>query len=112
RNGEPLTLIRTVNYRIKKDGSYAIRGTDGTYSRDHPIRTRNYLVGMDYELNVETVNEIELPENWPEPKFPLVQGFEDSRLVQWRGELQTLSTVRELTTAGWCEQCLAPILSG
>ena len=38
-----------------------------------------------------------------------MRGFEDSRLFKWNGALWTLSTVRELTPEGWCEQVLAPI---
>jgi hypothetical protein len=109
-SGAPSLLVRTVNYRITPEGVYAIRGRDGTYSREHPINTRNYLLNLDYELNVQFSAEIELPENWPEAKYDLVRGFEDSRLFQWHNQLCTLSTVRELNAGGWCEQVLAPIL--
>jgi hypothetical protein len=56
--------------------------------------------------------ELKLPENWPAPKYNLVLGFEDSRLFGWDGQLWTLSTVRELTEEGWCEQVLSPLVAG
>ena len=64
---------------------------------------------LNSELSVKESVELALPDDWPEPKFDLVRGFEDSRLFEWHGQLWTLSTVRELTPEGWCEQVLAPI---
>jgi glycosyltransferase involved in cell wall biosynthesis len=105
----PIVLVRTVNYEITPEGVYAIRGTDGSYSRDNPISTRNYLCVLDHGLNLKAVRELALPTNWPEPKFDLVRGFEDSRLFEYGGILHTVSTVRELTEEGWCEQVLAQV---
>ena len=108
-NGTPLVLLRTVNYKITPEGVYAIRGYDGSYNRDHPINTRNYLVTLDHALDYKESHELALPSNWPEPKFDLVRGFEDSRLFKYGGILYTSSTVRELTSEGWCEQVLAQV---
>jgi hypothetical protein len=103
RHGLPRVLVRAVNYTITPEGQYVIRGTDGTCNNSNPINTRNYVLrgGEVYELG--------LPSLWPEPLYPLVRGFEDSRLFEWNDQLWTLSTVRELTSEGWCEQVLAPI---
>jgi len=109
QDGKPLVLVRTVNYTINARGEYEIRGPGHSCNHTNPIRTVNYLVRLDDRLDFVGSDEIKLPVDWPEPKFPLVRGFEDSRLVQWQKQLYTLSTVRELTTEGWCEQCLAPI---
>jgi glycosyltransferase involved in cell wall biosynthesis len=114
-NGKPMALVRSVNYTITPEGVYAIRGSDGSCNRNNPISTRNYLVGLDHELAIESSHELALPPNWPEPKFDLVRGFEDSRLFEWGasgalGTLYTLSTVRELTPEGWCDQVLASVL--
>jgi glycosyltransferase involved in cell wall biosynthesis len=114
-NGKPFVLVRTVNYRIMSDGQYAIRGSDGRCDRDHPISTRNYLVGLAAGLAIESSYELALPVSWPDPKFDLVRGFEDGRLFEWGasgalGMLYTLSTVRELTPEGWCDQVLASVL--
>jgi glycosyltransferase involved in cell wall biosynthesis len=103
--GKPLILVRTVNYTITGDGQYRIRASDGSLAGDNPICTRNFI-GSD----VDGWREIALPENWSEPKYSLVLGFEDSRLFQWQGGFHTLSTVRELTHEGWCEQVLASLV--
>ncbi|HKF54717.1 MAG TPA: glycosyltransferase [Blastocatellia bacterium] len=110
-NGKPLVLVRTVNYTITEGGEYAIRSPDGSDSGNrYPIDTRNYLVALASDGVVERVTDIALPTNLPEPQYQLVRGFEDSRLFEWRGELWSLSTVRELNPEGWCEQVIAPIV--
>jgi hypothetical protein len=109
-NGKPLVLVRTINYLITEDGRYAIRSPDGSDSgSDWPISTRNYLVALGGPV-AELVTDIALPTNLPEPQYQLVRGFEDTRLFEWRGELWSLSTVRELNSQGWCEQVIAPIV--
>lgn len=107
--GQPLALVRTVNYRIMSDGQYAIRGSDGRCDRGNPISTDNYLVSLSAELTIESSHQLALPAPWPKPEFDLVRGFEDSRLFEWEDQLCAISTVRELTKEGWCEQVLASI---
>jgi glycosyltransferase involved in cell wall biosynthesis len=110
-NGQPLILVRTVNYVITEEGRYAIRSADGTAcGADYPIDTRNYLLSLDGNGNATRVSELTCPSNLPAPRFELVRGFEDSRLFEWNRELWTLSTVRELTPQGLCEQVLAPLV--
>lgn len=108
-NGQALAIVRSVNYTITPEGAYSVLGADGSFSRSHPIRTCNYLVRFDRALAPTDIHELANPKDWPEPKFDLVIGFEDSRLFTWSGNLWTLSTVRELTPEGWCEQVLAPV---
>jgi glycosyltransferase involved in cell wall biosynthesis len=107
--GQPCVLVRTVNYRIMPDGQYALRGSESRCDGDHPISTCNYLVGLSAQLTVESSHQLALPASWPEPQFKLVCGFEDSRLFEWNDQLYTISTVRELTPEGWCEQVLASV---
>jgi glycosyltransferase involved in cell wall biosynthesis len=107
--GRPTAIVRTVNYTITPQGTYSVLGSDGSFSRSHPIRTRNYLVCFSGALAIEEAHELAPPPVWPEPEFDLVLGFEDSRLFEWAGSLWALSTVRELTPEGWCEQVLAPV---
>ena len=52
-----------------------------------------------------------MPKTLPPPAFKLVLGFEDSRLFEWQDRLWTISTVRELTREGWCEQVIAEIIT-
>ena len=101
-DGQPITLVRTVNYRITPEGQYVSRQGDVTADGIPIIRTRNFISSND-----GVWGELASPANWPSPQFDLVRGFEDSRVFQWRGQFYTLSTVRELTHTGWCEQVLA-----
>jgi glycosyltransferase involved in cell wall biosynthesis len=109
---KPLVLVRTVNYTITPEGGYAIRGADGSDSSitgHNPINTRNFLVDLHDDLSVKGSRELLLPESLPPPVYGWVRGFEDSRLFEWDDGLWTVSTVRELTTEGWCDQVLAPV---
>jgi glycosyltransferase involved in cell wall biosynthesis len=105
-NGQLHAIVRAVNYLISPEGRYVVRATNRDFSSASPIHTRNFLVrlGADQE-----VTELVLPANWPETKFKLVLGLEDSRLFEWQGRLCTLSTARELNPEGWCEMVLAPL---
>jgi glycosyltransferase involved in cell wall biosynthesis len=111
QDGKPLVLVRTVNYIVTEGGQYAIRSPDGSDSGQYwPIDTRNYLVRLGADGIVASwMTDISLPANLPEPQYQLVRGFEDTRLFEWQGGLWSLSTVRELTPEGWCEQVIAPI---
>lgn len=104
-------VIRTVNYRIDEEGRYLIRSTDGTCNNTNPIHTRNFLVDLDYDLNVVpgTAREIRIPIDMPKPAFDLVIGFEDCRLYAVGSEKWISATVRELTPEGACEQVRAQI---
>lgn len=103
-----LCIIRSVNYNIDEHGRYLIKGIDGTATNDNPIRTRNYLVRLEPQtLAIETCKEILPPKDMPEPKYNMVLGFEDMRLVSYRGSLYSSATVRELNPEGWCEQWLS-----
>jgi len=104
RNGNELWLIqRTVNYIIREDGSYDMRG-------DSAIRTRNHLLKLSNELEVMSSEEILPPEDLPPPLYNLVIGWEDCRLFFWRGEPWCTATVRELNHEGWCEIVLSRIV--
>lgn len=109
--GRPVAIVRSVNYTITPEGTYSVLGSDGSFSRSHPIRTVNHLVRFSRALAVEDSRELSLPANWPEPRFDLVLGFEDSRLFKHDGQLWTSSTVRELTPEGLCQIVAAPLVS-
>ncbi|MFN1208883.1 hypothetical protein ACKXGD_18285, partial [Enterococcus lactis] len=77
RHGNDLYLVqRTVNFRLLKDGTYE---TDN----GAPIRTRNYLLRLNADLEVETAAELLLPADFPKTQFEEVQGLEDIRLFSW-----------------------------
>lgn len=100
--GELLTLVRTVNYTINADGGYDIRDGNGACSNHNPIHTRNFVV---YSHNFVAPFELLPPEYTVE--YPLVRGFEDSRVFGWNDRIWSISTVRDMNPEGWCEQVLA-----
>ena len=73
RDDQVWMIQRTVNYTIRPDGSYDMRG-------DSAIRTRNILIQLDSNLAVVSAEEILPPENMPPPLYTPVVGFEDNRL--------------------------------
>jgi hypothetical protein len=102
RRGDEVVLVqRTVNYEL----------TDGAYHtpKDAPIHTRNFLLRLNDELQIQSAAEILPPVDFSAPSHQLVTGIEDLRLFAWRDSLWCCGTVRELTPEGWCEQILARI---
>lgn len=97
-----LMIQRSVNFTLTDDGRYETPD-------DGPVRTRNFLLRLDRDLNTLSGTEILPPADLPDPAFGLVLGFEDARLFFWADGLWCSSTVRELTREGWCEQVLARI---
>ena len=106
RRGDDILMIqRTVNFTLTEDGTY--HTPEGA-----PVNTRNFLLRLSAELEIESAAEILPPEDLPAPAFDLVLGFEDARLFAWREQLWCVATVRQLTREGWCEQVLARIGEG
>jgi len=101
RWGEEIVLAqRAVNYTLTEGGDY--RTVNGA-----SIATRNFLLRLTGDLEIQAAIEILPPDDMPEPAYRLVMGFEDLRLFAWRGGLWCIACVRELTAEGWCEQVLA-----
>ena len=98
-----MLMQRTVNYELMEDGlRYQTLN-------NAPIHTRNFLLRLTAELDVQSVAEILPPADMPEPACKLVLGFEDLRLFAWRGALWGCACVRELTPEASCEQVLARV---
>jgi glycosyltransferase involved in cell wall biosynthesis len=107
RWGDQIFLVqRTVNYTLTEDG-LRYQTADNA-----PIQTRNFLLRLSPELDIQSSGEILPPADMPPPAYRLVIGFEDMRPFLWRGELWCSACVRELTPEGWCEQVLARIDTG
>jgi FkbM family methyltransferase len=103
RLGQQIMLVqRTGNWTVTGDGHY--QTSDGG-----PVRTRNFLLRLNPQLDTESVVEILPPADMPAPLYTQVLGFEDLRLFAWRNELWCSSTIRELNPEGWCQQVLARI---
>lgn len=97
---EVIMIQRTGNWVVTEGGQYRV--PDGG-----PVRTRNFLLRLNIDLDTESATEILAPKNWPDPSYANVLGFEDARLFAWDGEIWCSSTVRELNADGWCQQVLA-----
>jgi len=106
-NGKIVTTVRGINYTITEEGRYVIGQSGECATAANPIDTRNFLVHLDNDFNVETSNEILKPVGFPEPVRRLITGFEDPRLFVWKDQLWTHSVICEMTKDGWCEQILA-----
>jgi glycosyltransferase involved in cell wall biosynthesis len=108
-NNQIYCVVRTVNYTMDEAGRYLIKSTNGEANSTNPINTRNFLLTMNNDFTVQVAATLQPPEGFPAPAYDLVIGFEDTRLFAWRGELWTLSNLREQNPEGWCEQWLARI---
>jgi tetratricopeptide (TPR) repeat protein len=103
RFGEEIVLAqRCVNHTLMEGGQ--CQTLDGA-----PVNTRNFLLRLTSELDIQSAVEILPPADMPKPAFNLILGFEDLRVFDWRGQLWCCACVRELTLEGWCEQVLARI---
>ncbi|TPL79948.1 hypothetical protein FJ950_27495 [Mesorhizobium sp. B2-3-14] len=104
RLGKQIVLAqRAVNYTMTENGlQYQTKDGDA-------IRTRNFLLRLSNELDIESATEILPPVDMPEPVYKGVIGFEDLRLFACNGELWGSACVREFTPEAWCEQVVARI---
>jgi predicted GH43/DUF377 family glycosyl hydrolase len=98
-----LLVVRCVNYQLAETGL-----RNRLPAGESSIKTRNFLIRVDPYSFAETVlGEIRAPAGFPPPLCEEVQGFEDARLFSWRGELWTISSVREQNYDGFSEMWLA-----
>lgn len=90
------TIVRTVNYRRRTDGSYEIFDPDGI------VRTRSFLVRNDLDgvrLSIDEVREPPIPARTESP----VRGLEDLRLIRWREDWHVVGTARDLRDDWRCQ---------
>jgi tetratricopeptide (TPR) repeat protein len=100
-DGDGLRLVvRTANYRIRDDGSYAIEDDDGV------VRTINYLLRLDAGLTVTDVAPIVEPDEAPTLHPSPVEGYEDLRLVALGGRWLATATTRDRDPAAMCRMAL------
>lgn len=85
-------IVRTVNYKISPSGAYVTPAGDGV------ICTRNFLLDLDLEGDLQTTRIVELVDEVeiPRTSFP-IHGFEDARLFFWRGGWWATATVCDFT---------------
>lgn len=101
-DGGYLCVIRLVNFTTP-DGVH-FDTLDGG-----PVRTRNLLFELDADLGETRRCELTMPADLPPPKYDLVQGIEDMRLVSRGEDLLVAGTYRQNTPEGWCEMVLARV---
>jgi FkbM family methyltransferase len=105
-------VVRTVNYRIV-NGSYVTPPDDvvreeGRYKGWQMIRTRNFLLDLDADLQTTRTVEIEDKTGEARTGYP-IHGFEDARLFSWRGSWWATATVCDFTGDGRREIALLQI---
>ena len=98
-NGDLKTIVRTVSYRIRPDGTYDYNGLAA-------IRTTNFLVDLDDNFAASNAVELKRPTGFPEPVFKDVLDVEDMRLFPRLGELWANGCVLEQNPQAWREQFL------
>jgi tetratricopeptide (TPR) repeat protein len=97
-------IVRQCNYRIE-NGRYVIDDPNGV------IRTRNHLAPLNAALETPgwfpvVAEEADMQQPLA-PRFPFpVRGYEDCRLLRWRGHWWATATVRDTTPEGLCEMAL------
>ena len=98
-----MLVQRCVNYLVTDDGR-GYKTPDGAR-----FLTRNFLLSLNTELEVQSASEILRPSDLPEPLYDDANVFGDFRLFAWRDELWCIACYRELTPEGWYEQVLARV---
>lgn len=92
-------VVRTVNYAIGADGSYSFP------PGDRAIRTENVLATLERDGAV--IASTVMADRASDPRHPSsVLGYEDCRLVRWRGAWWCTATVRDRSPDMRCEIAL------
>lgn len=95
-------IVRTVNYKISSSGAYVTPDGDGV------IRTRNFLLNLNFDLSTAKAVEMIDKAATPRTSFP-IHGFEDARLFYWKDRWWATSTVCDFTADGRREIALLEI---
>lgn len=93
--GRVYVNLRLVNYLIRDDGSYDLRG-------DSSVRTRNIL--RTYDMGLVFLREEEWARPMLNPQSTRIIGMEDVRLIPHGNELYGLACVLDRNPHEWCEQ--------
>jgi predicted GH43/DUF377 family glycosyl hydrolase len=99
-----LVLVRTVNFKQTQGRAYRSRDR-----LDPVIRTKNYLVRYDKNLNL--ISQTEIVENLPRYRMdPLpTVGMEDCRLFKWNDDLWLTCVVYDTMPTGVPQQALCKL---
>jgi glycosyltransferase involved in cell wall biosynthesis len=101
-NGNYLLNVRYVNYRIQPDGSYLMY-QDGVLSRDHAVRTENYMCYMNSKFNIISPLQKMLMCDSPVNNTH-IKGLEDVRIFRTENEIRYLASTMEYSYDGKIRQ--------
>jgi len=115
-NGKIMVNLRHVNYTFYHSEKKTFQHQWGPLTYVHPendmhLRTVNYYLELDDDLNVSRVNRIDTTELDKEPLWDFV-GLEDARLFRWEGDLYISGVRRDTTTNGQGRMELSKIIVG
>src|SRR5690606_3058958 len=88
-----LGVVRGVNYLIE-DGRYRSQDAQSI------VRTRNFLVRLDRQLAVVSMQEMHDRSGRARREHARIQGYEDCRLFRWQGGWWCSATARDLVPDG------------
>jgi len=76
-----VAIAKTANWELTEDRQWLRMSTN------RPTRNRNILPRLSDDLEIQSAAEILSPPDMPEPAYKWMLGFQDLRLLTWRGEL-------------------------
>lgn len=104
-NGKLIANLRHVNYTFYHSEKKTLQHAWGPLTYLHPendlrLRTVNYYLELDYDLNITRYNKIDTSmfDNY-DPLWEFV-GLEDARIFRWNDKLYTSGVRRDTTTNG------------
>ena len=100
-DGKYLVNVRYVNYRIQPDGSYLMY-QDGVLSRDHAVRTENYMCYMNYNFNI--ISPLQKMSMHDKGNNTHIKGLEDVRIFKVDNEVNYLASTMEYSYNGKIRQ--------
>lgn len=102
QNNEILINLRHVNYVLYQNRNYYSRYGVLTYLHEESkqeLRTYNYILNLDENLNLINFKKVNTSLFDKEPKWEFV-GLEDARLVEWNNKLYTTGVRRDVKPDG------------
>jgi hypothetical protein len=103
-NGQILCNVRHVNYTLYHSEIKKFQHRFGPLQYIHPendvkLRTWNFLLELNEDLTIKTINKVDTSKLDVEPIWEFV-GLEDARLFRWDGKLYHCGVRRDTTTTG------------
>jgi hypothetical protein len=115
-NGKIVVNLRHVNYTFYHSEKKVFQHQWGPLTYVHPendmhLRTINYYLELNSDLDITRFNQIDTSELDKEPLWEFV-GLEDARIFRWDGDLYISGVRRDTTTNGQGRMELSKIIVG